>query len=542
MKRLFSVLLAAVLCFGLIPWSMPAKAEQWDGFSYTVTNGEVTITKLNKTVNGTLEIPAVIDGYPVTIIDDYAFQNSDLLVGVVIPEGVRSIGYRAFANCYTLVNVTIPNSVLYIGDEVFYHTSKVKYNEHDNGKYLGNEENPYHALVAAKDLNTASCKIHPDTKIIVSAAFGGCQKLRRIIIPDSVVAIGDYAFSGCDAMEYATIGEGVVEIGKNAFLSCDSLTDVSLGSNVRYVGTTAFNFCYKLKYNEYRLGKYLGNEQNPYLVLMSATFSYLEPELIIHPDTKVLSYGVLQFQHLEAVVLLEGLEIIQDYAFYHCNNLTQITIPGSVKEIRRLAFEGCDNLEKVVFQGDAPAFYGDVFKDTTTTAYYDPNCQGWTEDVMQDYGGNVTWMPYEPVAGTTVSGSFTYFKEPNRSIELWQEGAEEASYKAVISDGVYYFGNVSSGSYILKASADRGATREYSVVVTDQEIVLDVQIQLVGDITGDERINVSDTAKAYAYIRGTNRITDKYEKLCIDATGDGKLNVADVARIYAHVRGVNSLW
>lgn len=44
--------------------------------------------------------------------------------------------------------------------------------------------------------------------------------------------------------------------------------------------------------------------------------------------------------------------------------------------------------------GDAPEFHSnaDSFQDVTATAYYNPEREGWTDDVMQDYGGNILWV------------------------------------------------------------------------------------------------------------------------------------------------------
>ena len=35
-----------------------------------------------------------------------------------------------------------------------------------------------------------------------------------------------------------------------------------------------------------------------------------------------------------------------------------------------------------------------AFTRTTATAYYPADNSTWTEDVLQDYGGEITWVPY----------------------------------------------------------------------------------------------------------------------------------------------------
>lgn len=87
-------------------------------FSYKIINGEATIT--GPIESGVItEIPSEIDGYPVTKIESEAFLvNGCYYENLIIPEGVRKIGFRAFCeyggctfNYNRVRNITIPKSV-----------------------------------------------------------------------------------------------------------------------------------------------------------------------------------------------------------------------------------------------------------------------------------------------------------------------------------------------------------------------------------------------------------------------------------------------
>ena len=62
---------------------------------------------------------------------DFVIENGVLIkyVGhggdVVIPEGVKEIGYSAFYNCKSLASVTIPDSVTEIGWRAFEGCKKI---------------------------------------------------------------------------------------------------------------------------------------------------------------------------------------------------------------------------------------------------------------------------------------------------------------------------------------------------------------------------------------------------------------------------------
>ena len=68
MKKLLFTLLFVALCLA-VP-SLTAEAASVEDLSYTVKNGQVTITDCDYYATGDLVIPSLIDGYPVTAIGD----------------------------------------------------------------------------------------------------------------------------------------------------------------------------------------------------------------------------------------------------------------------------------------------------------------------------------------------------------------------------------------------------------------------------------------------------------------------------------------
>ena len=72
-------------------------------YTYTVSNGEATITDCDTSIIGNVEIPSTLGGYPVTSIVSFAFSDFTSLTSISIPDSVTSIGSSAFSDCTSLV-------------------------------------------------------------------------------------------------------------------------------------------------------------------------------------------------------------------------------------------------------------------------------------------------------------------------------------------------------------------------------------------------------------------------------------------------------
>lgn len=98
----FSVVCLLLTLFtGVFKPLASARAEISGDYAYIVDGDNATITGYTGKNSGVV-IPNTLDGYPVTSICNFAFQNCTFLTSVTIPTSVTSIGEFAFLGCTRL--------------------------------------------------------------------------------------------------------------------------------------------------------------------------------------------------------------------------------------------------------------------------------------------------------------------------------------------------------------------------------------------------------------------------------------------------------
>ncbi len=178
-------------------------------------------------------------------------------------------------------------------------------------------------------------------------AFMSCDTVSSIVIPNTITEIGKAAFYGCDSLTSVNIPEGVTSIGEMAFYRCSSLTTIEFPNSIEKIDDFVVNDCDLLKYTEYGNCLYLGNKENPYLLLARAKDTSIT-EATISNDTKILMYGAFDgCTSLASINIPEGVIDIGSWAFNDCESITSMSIPNGVKTIGYCAFGDCRSLISV---------------------------------------------------------------------------------------------------------------------------------------------------------------------------------------------------
>ena len=295
-----------------------------DGKSYSVNNG-------GKEDYEEIIIPSNYQGIPVTNIGSFNDSGEGWIKKVSIPESVISVYEYAFLNC------SIEELITPMIDFTF----------------LRIKSNFWQGVSIGKMIIT-------NGEVLNDNALEGCR-ITRLILPDSLIKIGNYAFSesslafiklpgnlksigegaffNCESLFYSNemsgeefvIPDSVTTIGKNAFSGCDVLKNVKLPKNLTFIDEGVFSYCGRLSN-----------------ISIPNSVTSIEKEAFYDCDM------------LENITLPEGLTNIGEGAF-SSTKLKSIMIPDTVTSIGEGAFSRCFDLVDVKLSKNIKRVSGSLF-------------------------------------------------------------------------------------------------------------------------------------------------------------------------------------
>lgn len=265
-----------------------------------------------------------------------------------VPEGYTEVEAGSFDSCTNLKLIDIPSSVKNVAGlpdnadlEIAYHG--------DLSSWLD--------LSGKKNLKG---KVH--------LYLDGQEETTTLRLPNDISFIEPYTFYRCAYLEEITIPEGLDTIMSFAFAYCNNLERVSIPNSLEEVGEDAFKNCEGLAFTEKDGSKYLGNADNPHVLLFKAAsdlteFAFLSSTRAIYQSCFIGNTS------LKKVTFPSGLKVIPYHCFYGCSSLISASLPSGLRKIDSVAFCECSSLTSVSIPDSIESIPGEAFFGCSSLNY-----------------------------------------------------------------------------------------------------------------------------------------------------------------------------
>ena len=262
------------------------------------------------------------------------FIGDSTITKVVLPEGIEKINSYAFANLTALEEVVFPSTLEHIDYGAFYNCTslkKITFSGDNNLKVINQNSFENCAIEGTLEL--------PSVCVISDYAFAGNQKLKGIVLADTLISVGQYAFAGCKKLSDVTIESPKVKYGAYAFTGCEALkefyvnasvlpegmfhqckemTKVTVGPDVEDIGVFAFR---ETKIKDFEIDK------------KNKAFKVQTADHIISDNGKTL-FAVspeMKGEFTAASIKSDNIEEIAKGAFSHNQKITSVTLDKVTK-------------------------------------------------------------------------------------------------------------------------------------------------------------------------------------------------------------------
>lgn len=352
----------------------------------------------------------------VSELGDSCFAGCTSLKSIELSDNISVLNGGLFYNCSSLESITIPKNITKINKYSCYYEfdygldcdteyndkiifegcnnlktlnynaknckqgSYGEYYDDDYYEYDGYYEDSVFKIPSLKTLNIGSdvevlpkgmfigCTNFEDINFasdsslqsIDGRTFYGCENIKQINLPNSVMAVGKEAFANCSSMETLTLSNSLSTISEKAFENCSSLKNLTLPTSVRTIKANAFYNCSSLSAIEINNGV-TGIEE--YAFGKCTSLKTVNLPSTLSSMGKCVFYGDTS---LTSATLPSKLTDIEQETFYECSSLKNISIPQNVKSIGDSAFYNCKSLSKITFNKKLQRIGESAFKNCTS--------------------------------------------------------------------------------------------------------------------------------------------------------------------------------
>lgn len=195
---------------------------------------------------GCRKLSSIIIPKHVSSICEYAFYRCDSLKNVSFGESVKSIGYSAFGYCTKLKSLDIPDCVETISEKAFtdcYGLESVTIGKSVTS--IGELAFDFCEKLKVLKFNAVECAQFPITHFLSNGkngVFPDCP-IERIEFGEDVKHVPSFFAAWITTAKTITFSKSVISIGQYAFGRCESLSSIIIPDSIEFIAECAFYGC-----------------------------------------------------------------------------------------------------------------------------------------------------------------------------------------------------------------------------------------------------------------------------------------------------------
>lgn len=380
------------------------------------------------------------------------------------------------------VGVHIIGSSIYGVDNIFESLTIPKTNGDHEILYIKN-----HAFKGCDKLKSL---ILPDSVCEIGVyAFEDCTSLNNIYLPNSISKIDNYAFKNCSSLAIFDLPTNLTTLGSGAFTDCVSITEFKVPNSITALGINTFDGCTSLETVSF--GKDLTKvPTNNFFGCKKLNTINIDPE---NPNFKSVNGNILSINEKNLLLVAPAKSLIEDAipstvtaicknAFSEIEGIENLVIPDHVTLLERSAFEGAPSI-RALDTGSLYSIPRSAFANMPHLVTLKINEATKIVDEQAFY--NCHNLTSVSLVGTFESFSDTAFENSNKILEV---------FNLTGVSGQYYGG-------VYKSAIRLTANSEPSLVEINEDFVLfstrdGGTVYLVGYLGDEELISLPDRAAA----------------------------------------------
>ena len=169
------------------------------------------------------------------------------------------------------------------------------------------------------------------------------KRIAALFIPDFVTFIGESAFAEFKNLKIVKLPKRIKGIGDKAFLGCEKLSGINFPNSLEHIGKRAFAHT---NLTEVTI-------PDKITVIEERAFNFSKLQKVTLPkNLKTIKRWAFEGTLIEELHM-PSVEVIEDYAFFHCELKGTLILPKNLKKCYASVFTHCYELKTIVIPPDA---------------------------------------------------------------------------------------------------------------------------------------------------------------------------------------------